>query len=98
MFDLGQIMEKATGLLGDGGAVQGMVGGNLQEMLANANIDPALLENLQFDQLTDMLAGYGVDPAALTDGQLGEVVQQFTENGGLEGMDLQSLLDRTGGA
>ena len=98
MFDLGQIIEKATGLFGSAGSVQDIVGGNLSEVLANANIDPALLENFQFDQLTEMLANSGIDPAALTEGQLGEIVRQFTENGGLDGIDIQSLLDRTGGA
>ena len=98
MFDLGQIIDKATGLFGDGGAVQHRAGGNLAEMFASANIDASLLETLHFDQLNEMLTNSGIDPAALTEGQLGDIVRQFTENGGLEGSDFQSLLDRTGGA
>jgi len=98
MFDFGQIIEKATGLFGDGRAVQDIAGGNLADMFANANIDTSLLDNLQFDQLTEMLINSGIDPTALTDGQLGDIAQQFTENGGLDGLDIQSLLDRTGGA
>ena len=98
MFDFGQIIEKATGLFGGGTAVQDIAGGNLADMFANTNIDASLLDTLQFDQLTEMLTNSGVDPAALTEGQLGDIAQQFTENGGLEGLDIQSLLERTGGA
>lgn len=98
MFDFGQIVEKVTGLFGQGGAAQDLIGGNLTEMLGNANIDPALLETLQVDQLNEYLANAGIDPAALTEGQLGGIVQQVTENGGLDGLDVQGLLGRAGGA
>ena len=97
MFDFGQMIEKATGLFGQGGGAQDLLGGNLAEMLGNANIDPALLENLQLDQLGEFLANSGIDPASLTEGQLTNVVQQLTENGGLQGVDLQGLLNRVGG-
>ena len=84
MFDFGQIVEKATGLFGQGGGVEDIVGGNLSELLSNANIDPALMENVQIDQLGALLAKSGIDPSSLTEGQFTEIVQQVTGNGGLD--------------
>lgn len=91
MFDFGQIMEKVTGLLGDGARVQDVIGGNLSETLGNLNIDPAmlenldidpsLLENLPLDEAREFLANAGFDPSALADGQITEVIDRLTGAG-----------------
>lgn len=81
MFDFGQIIEKVTGLVGDAGSMQDAIGGNLTEILGNANIDPSLLENLSLDQAQEFLSNAGIDASALGDGQLAELLERFTGPG-----------------
>jgi hypothetical protein len=81
MFDFGQIIEKITASVGGGGIVSEALGGNLAELLNNANIDPSLLENIPLDQAYDVLAGAGIDPSMLTDGQLAELIPQLAGSG-----------------
>ena len=92
MLDISNLVDKVGGLFTDGGAMQDVLAGNLTELFGNANIDPALLENLSLDQLGETPAGAGIDVSALTEGQLSELAQQMSENGGLEGIDLGALL------
>ena len=87
MFDFGQILEKAAGLIGNGSGLQDIVGGNvadalggnLSEILGNAGIDPSLLENMSLDQATDFLANAGIDPAALGEGGIADLLDRFRE-------------------
>ena len=79
MFDFDRIIEKVTGLLGDGGALQDVVSGDLTETLSNAGIDPSLLDNLPMDQVQQFLADSGVDVSSLTEGQAADLIQEFTE-------------------
>ena len=92
MLDISQVVDKVAGLFADGGAVQDVLAGNLTELFGNANIDPTILENLSLEQLGETLAGAGIDVSALTEGQVSELAQQMSENGGLEGIDLGALL------
>jgi hypothetical protein len=82
MFDFGQIIEKITGSFGGEGIVTEALGGNLGDLLNNANVDPSLLENIPLDQAHDVLAGAGIDPSMLTDGQLAEIIPQLAGSGG----------------
>ena len=81
MFNLDQIIEKVSGLFGEGGGVQELLGGNLAETLGNAGIDPSMIENLPLDQVREQLASAGIDVSSLTDGQVSEMVGKFTGGG-----------------
>ncbi len=92
MFDISNIVDKVGGLFGQGSVVQDALGGNLADVLGNANIDPALLENLPLDNVSQWLADAGVDPATLGEGQLADLVTQVSENGGVGGLDIANLI------
>ena len=95
MLDISGVVDRVSGWLGQGGAASDVVGGNLADMVNNANLDPALLENLSLDHVSQWLADAGIDPASLSQGQVAEIVRQVGEGAAVDGLDVSTI--RNGG-
>lgn len=100
MFDISELINKAQELVGgNAGDMTGVVaaltdaGGPVAEGLANAGLDQSILENLPIGDLDQVLEEFGVDPAALSEGQLGELAQSVVDAGGVDALDISSLLE-----
>jgi len=88
MFDFGALKDRLSDMFEPGGTAT--------ELFSNIDLNPALLDNLHLDQLGDTLAQSGIDLQSLSDIQVTEVVQQVTENGGFEGLDLSQIVGKGG--
>lgn len=84
MIDLSQLTEKFSGLSEAAGGIEALGGlEGVQQMLADAGIDPAELSNLSAADLSQLLEQTGIDPAQFLEGGqlgelgLGEVAQQL---------------------
>lgn len=97
MFGIDQVVDKVGSLFGSGAGVSDALQGGIGDLLNNANLDPALLEGLQLDQIGEALASAGIDPASLGEGQFGEIIQHWSDSGSLEGLDLSGVLADKGG-
>jgi hypothetical protein len=100
MFGLTDIFEKLSQAFGGGQlselAGQALQAGSITDLLANAGIDPALLDGLNQEELMGLLANAGIDPAALTEGQLGELAALIPGGSGLADI-AQNLTSGFGG-
>ncbi len=107
MIDLSQLTEKFSGLTEAAGGIEALGGlEGVQQMLADAGIDPAELSGLSVGELGQLLEQTGIDPAQFLEGGqlaelgLGEVAQQLLgqageagANGGLGGI-VEGLVGR----
>jgi ABC-type nitrate/sulfonate/bicarbonate transport system substrate-binding protein len=76
MLGLNDIADKLGGFVSDADGVTSLPLGQIQNLLAQAGIDPTQLANLAPDQITELLARAGIDPASLGEGQIADLVQQ----------------------
>jgi hypothetical protein len=74
MLDLTKITDT-IGSLVSGNAQQAAGAAGLQDVLARAGIDPAMLERLSQPEILSLLQQYGIDPATIDLGQLGEMLE-----------------------
>ncbi len=88
MFDFGALKETVANVF--------ETGGTATEVFSNIDLNPSVLDSLHLDQLGDLLAQSGIDLQSLSDIQVTEVVQQVTENGGFEGLDLSQIAGKAG--
>ncbi|MDX2257505.1 MAG: hypothetical protein NW205_01170 [Hyphomicrobiaceae bacterium] len=83
MFDLGRIGDLVGSLIGT--AVQERVGAaGLDELLAQAGIDPADLAGLDQAQIVEYLAGHGIDASLLEGIDLAAWGQTLSNGSGAE--------------
>ncbi len=82
MIDFGRLTDTIGGFL-SGNAQQAVEATGLAEMLANAGLDPALLDGLSQDEILSLLQQYGIDPSVIDPNQLSEMLQGTGIGGGL---------------
>lgn len=75
MFDFGKITDALGGLFSNSPAQVPSDVGGITELLANAGIDPALLDGLSQDEILGLLQQHGIDTSLLDPNQLTELMQ-----------------------
>lgn len=86
MFDLNKFTESIGGLL-SGNHQQSMPDATgVTDLLANAGIDPALLDGLSQEEIFALLQKHGVDPGLLDASQISELLQNANLGGNLSEM------------
>ena len=94
MLDLSGLLDRASELL-SGGNFQDAIGADLTQHLTELGVDSSLLDGVQVDDLQNLLDNSGIDVSALGQTELGEIIATVKENGGIEGIDIKSLFDRS---
>lgn len=87
MFDLSRLAESVGSLFGGNSATDVLSGGSLVDLMANAGIDPSVLDGLTQTEIMDLLAQNGIDLSQVSETQIAEVLNSFGA-----GEHVQSLL------
>ena len=94
MFDWSGLVDRATEMF-NGGALADLANGELGEQLSSLGVDASALDGVQLEQLQTVIEDAGIDLASLSESQLGELVTTVAESGGLDGIDITQLFDRS---
>lgn len=94
MFDLSAIVDRATDLF-KGTDFQEFLGPDLADRLSEFGIDSSVLEGTSLEDIQSTLTDAGIDLESLSENQFGEIAKAISEQGGIEGLDLSALLDRS---
>lgn len=96
MFDLNKFTENIGGLLSGNNQQSMLDSTGVTDLLANAGIDPALLDGLSRDEIFALLQKHGVDPGLLDGNQISELLQNANLGGNLSQMARSWLSSRGG--
>ncbi len=94
MFDLSTIVDRATDLF-KGTDFQDVFGTDLTDRLSEFGIDSSVLDSASLADIQSSLSEAGIDMQSLSDTQLSEIATMISERGGIEGLDLSALLERS---
>ncbi len=83
MFDFNKITETIGGLLSGNQQHSQLDAAGTTELLANAGIDPALLDGLSQDEIFSLLQRHGIDPSQLDLSPISELLQNANVGGNL---------------
>lgn len=94
MFDFGKITDAIGGLLSSQSQANPAEAGGLGDLLAQAGIDPALLDGLSQEEILGLLQQHGIDLGHLDPAQLGELFQGSNIAGNISQMASEWLASR----
>ena len=94
MFDFSKITETIGGLLSGNQQKSPLDVAGITDLLANAGIDPALLDGLSQDEVFSLLQQHGIDPSQLDVSQISELLQNANLDGNLAEMAQSWLRSR----
>jgi hypothetical protein len=96
MIDFGKIGEAIGGLFSGNQQALPLDAGALTQMLADAGIDPALLDGLSAQEVIGLLQQHGIDPGMIDPAQLTELLQGSGVGGAVAGLAQSWLESRKG--
>lgn len=94
MFDFGKITDALGGLLTGQSQSNPAEAAGIADLLAQAGIDPALLDGLSQEEILGLLQQHGIDLGHLDPAQLGELLQGSDIAGNLTQMASDWLATR----
>jgi hypothetical protein len=94
MFDFGKITDAIGGLLSGQSQANPAQTGGITDLLAQAGIDPALLDGLSQEEIIGLLQQHGIDLGHLDPAQLSELFQGTDIAGNLSQMASDWLASR----
>lgn len=97
MLDFSRFTEAFADLIGGAAGAAGDSGGPLADLIASAEIDPAMLDGLSASEIIDLLAQNGIDVAQLAPDQIQEVLAQLGVEQSISALAVQLLESRFGG-
>lgn len=96
MLDLSRFTDVLSDLIGHATSGAADNGNAIYDFVANAGLDPAMLEGLGASELIDLLGQNGIDIAGMAPDQITELLTQLGAGEEISALATQLLADRLG--